>query len=351
MTIELFIFALALLFAVGFAWAFKQLPQERWQMIAAVPISKRAGGDWHGLNLTFYGFFQATANVFSVVIVFILLGAINVPAHYIFTLIVVLLAICWPAAGLIARMVEKKSYTFTVGGAVFVGTLVLPWLIQLLNATMSEWLGGQLPILPAYAAIAIAYAFGEGIGRLACISFGCCYGKSIEQLSPRLRRILATSSITFEGATRKAIYEGRLEGTRIVPIQAITAIILTSLALMGAYLFLKSYYVTALLFVMTTTQVWRFLSEWFRADVRGGAEKITAYQVMALLLVVYIIGVAMFAPTIAQTPTNIATGLWSLWNPTAMLFCQSLWAAIFLHTGRSKVTGATLSFFVHKDRI
>src|SRR5215510_8335820 len=137
MTIELFIISLAILFAVCFAWAFNRLPRERWQMIAAVPTVKSESGDWRGMNLTFYGFFQATANVFAVATVFVLLGAINVPASQVFVLISAIFIICWPSSRWIARAVEKKAHTFTVGGAIFVGAIVTPWLINLMNATVS----------------------------------------------------------------------------------------------------------------------------------------------------------------------------------------------------------------------
>src|SRR5262249_21328737 len=202
----------------------------------------------------------------------------------------------------------KKAYTFTVGGAIFVGVLVAPWLIHLINITMSEWLGGRLPIIPAVAAGAVAYAFGEGIGRLACISFGCCYGKNIEGLSPRLRRVFKSISFTFVGATRKAVYEGGLEGARVVPIQAITACVLTLVGLIGAYLFLNAHYVAALTLVTMATQVWRFVSETLRADMRGVAEKITVYQAMAIMMIIYVIGVAVFSPAEAPGPANIAAG-------------------------------------------
>lgn len=102
---------------------------------------------------------------------------------------------------------------------------------------------------------------------------------------------------------------------------------------------------------MVATQVWRFASEALRADARGEAKKITVYQAMALLLIVYVIGVAVFFPSSAPVPADIIVGLRSFWDPAALLFCQGLWLTIFLHTGRSLVTGATLSFFVHKDRI
>jgi hypothetical protein len=350
MTVEIFIISLAIIIAVCFWWAFNHLPREQWQMIAAVPTMKKESGDWRGLNLTFYGFFQATANVFAVAMVFVLLGAINVPPAGAFALISALFAVCWPSSRWIARAVEKKSYTFTVAGAIFVGAIAAPWLIHLMNATMSEWLGGRLPVIPALAAGAIAYAFGEAIGRLACISFGCCYGKNIEQLSPRFRRVFKSISFTFTGATRKAVYEGGLEGARVVPIQAITACVLSMIALIGAHLFLSAHYVAALISVTTATQLWRFVSETLRADARGKAKKVTAYQVMALVMIVYVIGVAVFSPAGAAA-TNIAAGLLSLWDPAVLLFCQALWLAIFLHTGRSMVTGATLSFFVHKERV
>jgi hypothetical protein len=350
MTIELFIISLAIILGACFAWAFNNLTRERWQIIAAVPMAKSESGAWRGLNLTFYGFFQAAANVFAVAMIFVLLGAINVPANCVFVLISALFAVCWPSSRLIARAVEKKPYTFTVAGAVFVGAAVAPWLIYLINATMSGWLGGGLPVIPTLAAGAIAYAFGESIGRLACISFGCCYGKNIERLSPRLKRVFETISFTFVGATRKAVYEGGLEGARVVPIQAITACVLALIALTGACLFLNSHYVAALISVTTATQAWRFASETLRADERGKAKNVTAYQVMALVIIVYAIGVAVFAPVEATT-TNISAGLRSLWDPAVLLFCQALWLAIFLHTGRSMVTGATLSFFVHKERV
>jgi hypothetical protein len=351
MTIELFIISLAIIFAVCFAWAFNNLPRERWQIIAAVPTVKSESGAWRGLNLTFYGFFQATANIFAVAMIFVLLGAINVPANCVFVLISALFAVCWPSSRWIAKAVEKKPYTFTVAGAVFVGAVVAPWLIHLINATMSGWLGGGLPVIPTLAAGAVAYAFGESIGRLACISFGCCYGKNIERLSPRLKSVFETISFTFVGATRKAVYEGGLEGARVVPIQAITACVMALIALTGAYLFLNTHYIAALISVTTATHAWRFASETLRADDRGKAKKVTVYQVMALVIIVYAIGVAVFSSVETTATTNIVAGLRSLWDPTVLLFCQALWLAIFLHTGRSMVTGATLSFFVNKERV
>src|SRR5262245_47781715 len=207
MSAELYLLVLAALFAALFAWAFRALPQERWQFLAVMPVGKNTSGEWQGLNLTFYGFFMATANAMAVMIVFMLLGSIGVNANAVFALSAITLALCWPAARLIARVVEKKAHTFTVGGAVFAGGLMSPWITESLNATRVKALGAEIPVVPALAAMAVAYAYAEALGRLACISFGCCYGKSLDQLSPRARRLFESFNFTFAGATKKVAYE------------------------------------------------------------------------------------------------------------------------------------------------
>ena len=60
----LFVAVLALIPGVMFSWGFKALPNENWQMLAAVPLVKSENG-WHGLNLLWYGFFIATATIFG----------------------------------------------------------------------------------------------------------------------------------------------------------------------------------------------------------------------------------------------------------------------------------------------
>jgi hypothetical protein len=72
---------------------------------------------------------------------------------------------------------------------------------------------------------------------------------------------------------------------------------------------------------------------------------------MALLMTPYSAAVILLFPG-AQTQTpEIAAGFGLLWNPAVLLFCQALWLAVFLITGRSVVTGSKLSFFVRADRI
>ena len=79
-----------------------------------------------GVNLTWYGLLTGNAYVVSVAVLFILMGAVKVPLAGTALLVTIMLACCVPASRLVARVVEKKAHTFTVGGAVFVGVLIAP---------------------------------------------------------------------------------------------------------------------------------------------------------------------------------------------------------------------------------
>jgi hypothetical protein len=250
----------------------------------------------------------------------------------------------------VARIVENKTDTFTVGGAVFVGILITPFVISLVNRFGGDRLGFHIPIMSAYAAIAIAYAFGEGLGRMACISFGCCYGKQLETSSELLKRVFKGRGFVFFGSTKKIAYAGGLEATEVIPIQAITAVFYSTCGLISAVMFLTSHYNGAFLLATITTQGWRSFSETLRADYRG-ENKISAYQIMGVAGVVYAMAAAyVLVPDPIGVP-DLSAGLKSLWSPALILFLQAIWILIFYYTGRSTVTGATLSFHVHRDRI
>ncbi len=65
----------------------------------------------------------------------------------------------------------------------FIGILLAPWSIQLSNSILTAN-NAELPLIPVLAAMAIAYSLGEGLGRLGCISYDCCYGKPQKSCSP-----------------------------------------------------------------------------------------------------------------------------------------------------------------------
>jgi hypothetical protein len=344
------LFCAVISLSVYFWWGFKKLPGEGWQIVASVPAEKTGQGNWRGINFTWYGLLTANAYLVSVAVLLVLLGSVGVPPLGTATLAVGLLCCCVPASRVVARLVEKKSHTFTVGGAVFVGILITPFLILLLNRTVGGLLGFHIPILSAYAAIAIAYAFGEGLGRLACISFGCCYGKPLSGCSGMLRKLFTGRSFVFFGSTKKIAYAGGLEGTEVIPIQAVTAVIYSLSGLITAWMFLSSHQTGAFLCATIITQGWRSLSETVRADYRGEG-KVSAYQIMGVIGVVYAITAAAFLAHEPNIVPDLNAGLKTLWSPALILFLQGIWVTIFYYTGRSTVTGATLNFYVHEDRI
>lgn len=347
---ELFLVALTVVFAVLLWWGFKTLPGEGWQIFASLPVSRDESGVWKGINLTYYGFLTASAYVIAIALLFILMGALGIPLKGTFTMVVILLLNCIPASRLMARVVEKKLHTFTIGGASFVGVLISTWAIWFANKTLGTRFDYQISFIPVLAAFIISYSFGEGMGRLACISFGCCYGKPLSHSHSLMQRFFRNYYFMFSGKTKKIAYEGGLDGVKVIPIQAITAILYIVTGMVGTFFFLKSYYITAFILTMAVTQIWRLLSEMFRADYRGGG-RISAYQIMAIVSIIYSLGIVFFLPSASIAWPDVTIGLLSLWNPALLFFFLILWLAMFLYTGRSTVTGSTLTFHVHRDRI
>ncbi len=347
---ELFVAALGALFFAYLVWGFRRLPEENWQFFATLPQRQDATGNWQGLNFTYYGLFSSAAQFVSVAIIFLLFGAVGVTRTETVLLSVVMLGACIPGSKIVALMVEKKSSVFSVGGAAFIGILLAPWAVLLSNATLGRLLGSEAPVLPVLAAISIGYAFGEGLGRLACISFGCCYGKALHASHPLVQKLFARWHFVFRGATKKIAYAGNMAGEKVVPIQAVTAVLYTGVGLAGMLLFLHGAYIVALLLTLAVTQLWRAFSETLRADWRGSG-RFSVYQVLALLSVLYTAVVLNFLPTQTPVSASLLRGLDTLWHPGMVLFLLGFWITTFLYYGRSLVTGSRLSLYVCHDRI
>lgn len=347
---EIFVLSLALFFALALSWGFKNLPKEKWQILLSRPVQKQEDGSWIGENLTYYGFFTATAYLIAVIILIVLLGSLRIPFFTIFALTGSVIGICLPASKVIAKIVEKKSHTFTVGGAAFAGILVTPWIIRIFNLMPGKESLGEIEVMTVLAAVCIAYSLGEGFGRLACISFGCCYGKVLSQCHPCLKKLFEKRHFIFSGKTKKIAYAHGLDGKEVIPVQAVTAVIYCTSGLIGIYLFLKGSCIAAFLETLAITQIWRIVSEFFRADYRGEG-KVSAYQIMGGLAVLYGLTLPFIFPMSEAETADVLTGLAYLWNPGAIIFLQCLWLGIFLYNGRSKVTGSCLSFHVIRERI
>ncbi len=329
-------------------WGFINLPRERWQMLAVIPLKKNKNGVWQGINLTYYGFFLATSQLLAVILLLFLLGAAHLPFSAILLVTAIILAVCIPAARIVAILVEKKRHSFTIGGASFVGILLAPWCILLVEKIMTRFTDCNLPMLPMMAAMAVAYTLGEGLGRLGCISFGCCYGKAIGDCHPLIGRLFSKTAFIFQGATKKAIYEGHLHGRQLVPIQAITCIIYCLTATIGSFLFLRNHTTSSLIMSIGITQIWRILSEMLRADFRGFS-KISAYQKMGAAAVVYVMAISLFFPTTPLVLPDVGLGISRLWQPGIIIGLEVFWMMAFFIFGRSTITTSTLSFdLVHE---
>ncbi len=342
----LFMLSIVVILSLLFSWSFNSLQKEKWQIFGTIPHHKCDDGAWQGTNFTYYGFFTAIATVFACGLAMVLFGsqAVNLPTMM--ALALAILIPCFAAAKIVARIVEKKEATFSIAGASFIGIIFCPWLIFVAQ----RFFDLNLPIVTALAILAISYTFGESLGRLACISFGCCYGKRVSELPHWLGRLIQRFSFVFSGDLKKISYAHQMDGEPVIPIQGITAIIYAITGMVGIYAFIHGYHTAAFLLTMIITQVWRLLSEFVRADYRGEG-KISAYQVMGAFSVVYVTVIAFIFP-IAGTPSaDIAQGLELLWNPGVILFFEILWLATFVFTGRSQVTGATMVFNVHTHKI
>lgn len=347
---DLFILILTVATGLLLYWGITRLHRDQWQMLAAVPLRSDGNGGWDGVNITFYGLFSANAYLAGTMLFIILCGAAGIPLRAVAVLAALILGACIPASSLVARIVEKKSSVFTVAGGFFTAILIMPPAVMIVRNIPSLVPEGSLSPIAVLAAAGIAYAFAAGIGALACISFGCCYGKPISACSPFIQKLFSGRCFVFSGKTKKISYAHNLDAVPVVPVQALTAIFYTSTALIACFLFLHGYCKAAFCITVLITQGWRFFSEFIRADYRGGGT-ISAYQIMALISAGYSFLLMFIVMPEIGVKISVMDGLRSIWRPDVGILLQLLWFCTFLYTGYSKVTGSKLSFFVHKDRI
>ena len=270
-----FILSLAGLLIILVCWSFKHLPQEQWQILGAIPLNKRSDGTWQGINFTYYGLLTANACVLAIILLFILLASAGIQTSIIFLVTMMVFSICIPSSRLIAMWVEHKPFTASVGGAFFVGLLVIPCLLLLIQYIIKPWSETQLPVMTVLAAIGIAYAFGEGIGRLACISFGCCYGKPVANLTPFFQKLMRPFCFVYYGETKKIFYADGLCGQKIVPVPAFTVLICSLTGLVGIALFLNDRHPAVIIFFQV---LW--LGVFFHAGKSNVTEAILSFHVI-----------------------------------------------------------------------
>ena len=107
--------SVSILLILYLRWGFSSLPEEKWQILATLPAAKTGSHRWRGRNLTWYGLLTANAYLVAVAVFLALMGSVGVSTHGALLLVTSLLGCCVPASRLVARIVEKKAHTFTVG--------------------------------------------------------------------------------------------------------------------------------------------------------------------------------------------------------------------------------------------
>jgi hypothetical protein len=345
----LFVTGLAGLLTGILTWGVRTLPAERWQMIAAVPLTKDEHGGWYGLNLTYYGLFSATASTFGTTLAIVLLGSLGTPLLAAAAVIGTMLAICVPASKVLAWVIEGKRNTFTIAGAAFLASLIMPPGLLAAQWLLIMELGVSIYVMPTLAAAAIAYAFSEALGRMACLSFGCCYGKPLRETGPRLARLFSRFPLVFYGNTKKVAYASGMANQPLVPVQTITAVVFTAAGLIGLSFFLTGHFRVAAVIPAVATWGWRALSELLRADHRGHS-RLSVYQVMALIAIAYLAVMIAVLPGDGPMP-NVMAGLSLLGSAGIIVLLEALWVGLFLFYGRSRVTGSVMSFHVVTERV
>ena len=148
---------------------------------------------------------------------------------------------------------------------------------------------------------------------------------------------------------KKIAYSSGLDGAKVVPVQALSALVLVLSGLVGSFLFLNSRYGAAVLVTALVSQLWRAYSEGLRADYRGD-HRVSAYRIPSLAAACAAARL-MVLPGSPQNRSQLNLGLELLWDPKVLLLLQALWLFVFFRLGRSMVTRSTLVMSVRKDRV
>ena len=90
-------------------------------------------------------------------------------------------------------------------------------------------------------------------------------------------------------------------------------------------------------------------SESLRADYRGDS-RISAYQVMAIVAMLYLTLMMTLLPGGGPLP-NLAAGLAQVTSAGVIVALQVMWVGLFLFYGRSRVTDSVVSFHVVTERV
>ena len=168
--------------------------------------------------------------------------------------------------------------------------------------------------------------------------------------SPFISSLFRRHHFKFDGSLKKAVYEGGLEKQPLVPVQAITSAVNCTAGVVSVYLFLNGYYRISFLVAIVVTQLWRFMSEFVRADYRGKG-RLSIYQGMSVVMVFYCIITVLFSGDVLARTASITDGIAGIVNVPYLVFIETLWGSLFFLLGKSGVTGSEISLFIRRERM
>ncbi len=323
---------------------FKKLPKEKYQFLLVIPYKKINNEEWRSLNITYYGLFNAlgySLGLFLCLFNFFALGIEKLDALY---NLILIFTICMPISKLIPIYVEKTKHGFTIAGALFFGIITTPistFLVYFFQGKLNLFYDNLLPIL---STMSVSFLLGESIGRLGCISFGCCYGKKVEEVNNTfLKKVFNNFNTVYYGDLKKASYASNLNGIKTVPIQAMSVLINLILSFIGQLLFLESNYTLSLVITILGNQLFRFFAEFLRADYRG-SDTITIYQKMSIINIAIITLIIYIFPSNKGILLDIQRGINYVFEYKVFIAILFVFFISFFYTGISTATYSITKF-------
>ncbi|TAG67352.1 MAG: hypothetical protein EAZ24_15595 [Burkholderiales bacterium] len=221
--------------------------------------------------------------------------------------------------------------------------------------SITKWLTEALA-LPAFdagvviAAACIAYVLGEAIGRLACLSFGCCYGRPLSQCTSLQKALYSRFTDTYRGRFKKIAYASGLNDQPVIAVQSIACAVLFVLFLLALWMFWKGYIAASIVTALGGSQLWRVYSEQLRADFRG-RDGFTHYQAMAIVGALLSTAFAWFYGQAAPSALASALAGWRAVTQSEVIVASQLLAVLIaLFMGRSSVTSSRLEMLLHEPQ-
>lgn len=206
--------------------------------------------------------------------------------------------------------------------------------------------GGLIAVAAAIVGLAVVYGIdplllcdsfalslplGHAIGRLGCLSYGCCHGRPTR----------VAWAIRYRNPLAKAVWDANLGGVPIHPTQLYQVsgcvLLFIALGLVAAFAAPRVGLITALYFLATA--VGRTLLETFRGEPIPRAGRFTFFQLIALLQLMCGVVVLSFS----HAPSALSSGL-SLGHALAL-------AAPMLPYAAGTAVVVALAFGIHGPRV